>query len=94
MVPISGLSDALKPILEFEIARGNQVVRVDSPAGTECPLAVILKLPLDIAGFQMANELPAGVTTWETRDRHYPLEAGYACERTKHALAGPAGGAL
>jgi hypothetical protein len=90
----SDLSAALLPMLQFELARGNRIERVDQPAGTDCPLAVILAHPLDIEGYQRQQALPAQVKTWENRDRHYPLEAGYLCERTRHALAGPSGGAL
>lgn len=87
---IAELSESLRPILEYEIARGNEVVRVDRPAGTNCPLAVIFAKPLDFGGFVHPNEA-AAVRIWQNRDRHYPLERGYVCERTRHALAGPAG---
>ncbi|MFN4352727.1 MAG: hypothetical protein ACK4F6_18160 [Hylemonella sp.] len=86
---IAGLSKTLEEIVTFEIARGNAVERIDQPAGTRCPLAVIFKRPLDIKGFLSLQSLPSGVETWENRDRHYPLEAGYVCEKTRHAIAGP-----
>jgi hypothetical protein len=94
MNAIDELAVSLQPIVEFELARDNRVARIDKPAGTKCPLAVIFTLPLDMAGFRMAQGLPAHVKTWENRDPHYSLEAGYVCEVTRHALAGPAGGAL
>ena len=89
MNEVAGLSTVLRPIVEFELKRGNSIVRVDRPAGTKCPLAVIFKNPLDFAGFQSTSGVPAEVSTWQNRDRHYPLEAGYVCERTRQAVAGP-----
>jgi hypothetical protein len=83
------LSKRLRSILEYETARGNMVVRLDQPAGSRCPLAVIFERPLDIAGFTAVHGLPDGVEIWENRDSHYPLEKGYLCEQTRHALAGP-----
>lgn len=90
--PISDLSSSLRAIYDYEISRGNSVERIDRPAGSNCPLAVIFAAPLDIRGFIDAKGLPANVTTWENRDRHYPLEKGYLCETTRHALAGPTSG--
>lgn len=90
MKQITDLSDKLRPIYEYEIGRGNRVERVDRPAGSKCPLAIIFALPLDIQGFVRAHGLPNGVKTWSNRDQHYPLEDGYLCEETKHAIAGPA----
>ncbi|MFT3800990.1 MAG: hypothetical protein QM766_07195 [Burkholderiaceae bacterium] len=91
MTSIPDLTENLSAILAFELARGNTVIRVDRPAGSRCPLAVILAQPLDIAGFKANHVLSTGVDTWENRDSHYPLEAGYICERTRHVLAGPLG---
>lgn len=83
------LSDALQPVYDYEISRGNQVDRIDKPAGSNCPLAVIFRAPLDVQGFISMQGLPNDVKTWENRDRHYPLEKGYVCERSHHAIAGP-----
>lgn len=89
MNPIPDLSEALQPIYDYEISHGNSVERIDRPAGSNCPLAVIFVAPLDISGFASAHGLPKDIKTWENRDRHYPLEQGYVCELTRHALAGP-----
>jgi hypothetical protein len=89
MSSVPGLSTKLQQALQFELERGNSIERIEQPAGTKCPLAVVLAKPLDIAGFKSAHGLPPGVETWESRDRHYPVQAGYVCERTRHALAGP-----
>lgn len=79
----------LEAVVQFELQRGNQIERIDRPAGSNCPLAVIFKKPLDIAGFLSENKNLNGVRTWENKDRHYPLEKGFVCEATKHAIAGP-----
>lgn len=89
MNQVRDLSEALKKIYEYEIGRGNQIERVDRPAGSNCPLAIIFRAPLDVSGFVIAYGMPTGVKTWENRDSHYPLEKGYVCESTHHALAGP-----
>jgi len=89
MTNIPDLAESLSGIMAFELARGNAIVRVDRPAGSRCPLAVIFARPLDIAGFKASHDLPSSVDTWQNRDSHYPLEAGYICERTRHAIAGP-----
>lgn len=89
MKPIPDLSKKLQPIVDFEIGRGNRVERVDRPAGSNCPLAIIFVYPLDISGYTERHGLPKGVRTWENKDRHYPLEVGYFCEETHHAISGP-----
>lgn len=89
MDKIPDLSDRLQVILDFEIARGNRVVRIDKPAGSNCPLAIIFSEPLGMQEYTRKHGLPEGVRTWENKDRHYPLEAGYFCEKTHHAIAGP-----
>lgn len=89
MNKITGLSKSLQSIYDYESSRGNYVERIDSPAGTNCPLAVIFHAQLDVAGFINSHGLPVDVMTWENRDRHYPLERGYVCELTRHVLAGP-----
>lgn len=89
MKAIPDLSENLKPIFDFEIGRGNHVERVDRPAGSSCPLAVVFETPLDIPGYIERHGLPNGVRTWENKDRHYPVEAGYVCEETRHAISGP-----
>jgi hypothetical protein len=86
---VVGLSTRLDGIVEFELQRGNSIERIDRPAGWNCPLAVIFRMPLDIVGFQAVAGIPSGVRTWQNRDTHYPLETGYVCEQTNHAIAGP-----
>lgn len=89
MNKVPELSALLQPILDYEVRRGNRVVRVDKPAGSNCPLAVIFSSQLDIQGYLREHKLSGGVRTWENKDEHYPLEAGYFCESTHHAVAGP-----
>ena len=83
------LSQKLKAILAFELTRGNAVVRVDRPAGSTCPLAVILLRRLDFRGYKAKHHLPDNVEIWESRDPHYPFEAGYFCNETRHSITGP-----
>jgi len=89
MEELKYLSSALKPMVDYELSVGNEIERIDRPAGTRCPLAVVFKKPLDFKGFEDKNGKPRGVEKWENRDRHYDLEAGYVCERTRQAIAGP-----
>ena len=87
---VQDLSANLRGVLEFEVAHGNSIVRVDRPAGSQCPLAVIFAQPLGMVEFNACNNnMASGVETWENRDTHYPLEAGYICKRTRHTVAGP-----
>jgi len=88
---MSKLSQDLLPIYQLELDKGNEVARVDEPAGTKCPYAVVFKNPLHKAEIESELELPASVKYWESRDSHYPTEAGYYSEATRHAIAGPIG---
>ncbi|HJT35520.1 MAG TPA: hypothetical protein VJ783_26065 [Pirellulales bacterium] len=89
MTVIESLSDDLLPIYRLEIGFGNEVARIDEPAGRACPLAVIFREPLHVDEIASAVTLPPSVTYWESRDGHYPMEAGYACAKTGHAVAAP-----
>ena len=89
MNEVSDLAEGLRDIFAYEVARGNVVVRADRPAGSRCPLAVIFARPLDFAGYGAQHSLSSTISTWQNHDAHYPLEAGYVCERTRQALAGP-----
>lgn len=86
---VPGLSDALRPIYLRERAIGNRVIRVDRPAGSRCELAVIFERPLQFAGIDSDLDLSADVERWSSRDPRYPLEEGYRCSRSGHAIAGP-----
>jgi hypothetical protein len=89
MDKVPGLSEALRGVVEYELGQGNNIVRIDTPAVSRCPFAVIFAKPLDFGGFQSSRGLPGGVKIWENYDRHYDIEAGYVCERTRHIVAGP-----
>ena len=89
MEDLKFISKALKPIVDYELSRGNYIERIDRPAGTRCPLAVVFREPLDFRGFQDLNGSLEYVSTWKNRDRHYDLESGYVCEKTNQALAAP-----
>lgn len=87
---VPGLSKNLRPLFEREIELGNRVLRIDKPAGTKCPLAVILTNPLHFGELgPLAEELGSAVRRWENRDLHYPIEAGFVCQDTNQVLAGP-----
>lgn len=83
------LSENLKAIVEYELSVGNEIRRIDRPAGTKCPMAVVFMRPLKFAEFLENNELPTDVERWENKDRHYDLEAGYICRKTNQAIAAP-----
>ncbi len=89
MESLDYLSKVLKPIVDYELQNGNEIERIDRPAGTKCPLAIVFKKPLDFSGYEKLYGKPSGVDKWENRDRHYDLEAGYVCEKTRQAMAGP-----
>lgn len=89
MDALNYLSRHLRAIVEYELGIGNEIERIDRPAGTKCPLAIIFKKPLSFNGFLETNKLPEGVERWESRDRHYDQESGYVCTKTRQAIAGP-----
>ncbi len=83
------LSTSLKPIYDLELSLGNEVIRVDEPAGSACPFAVVFRLPLHIDEIGSQLELPETVKLWESDDPHYAIERGYVCEESRHAISGP-----
>jgi len=83
------LSQYLLPIFQLEVSLGNEVERIDEPAGTECPYAVIFKRPLHKKEIEDEIHLAASVKYWESHDCHYETGAGYYCEVTKHSISGP-----
>lgn len=83
------LSEDLVPIYELELQLGNQVERIDCPAGTDCPLAIIFREPLHFEEIRRRLTIPATVTKWTCTDSHYPLESGFGSSSSKHAVAGP-----
>lgn len=83
------LSESLLPIYKYELSKGNEVLRVEENAWSECPLAVVFKYPLHFEEIARYLKLPEIVEQWENRDTHYELEKGFVCQHTKHSLAGP-----
>ena len=79
----------LRGVYEYEITHGNMVLRIDEPAGTECPYAVIFAEPLKIWGTPDTGNIPKVVEYWESRDPHYARESGFVCTQHRHAIAGP-----
>lgn len=83
------LCPSLQPILALELQLGNEIARVDEPAGTECPFAIILRLPIHRTEIESSLRLGSDVEFWECTDRHYPQEAGYFSTVSRHSIAGP-----
>ena len=83
------LSNNLKKIYDLELKFGNKVLRIDEPAGTKCPLAVVFKDPIHFSKIEEVYKIPETVKKWENHDQHYPIEAGFVCEITNHVIAGP-----
>lgn len=83
------LSRDLVPIYELEVSLNNRVLRIESPAGSNCPYAVIFEHPLHLNEITRQLVLPETIRFWEARDPHYPLEHGFVCEITRHAISGP-----
>ena len=82
------LSDDLCSILQFELATGNKIKRIDDPAGTNCPNAIILRNPLRRLEIEQ-TPLSFSVIYWQSNDPHYPIEAGYYSKLSRHVIAGP-----
>ncbi len=83
------LSSNLIPIYNLELSEGNKVIRINEPAGTKCPLAIIFEYPLHFDVIADKLTLSPAVRRWENIDQHYPLEAGFVCDVTGHVLSGP-----
>lgn len=82
------LSTTLQPIVDLELQLGNEIARIDEPAGTESPLGVVFKMPLHIHEVKQLV-LSESVYSWESTDPHYEIERGFACKKSKHLVSGP-----
>lgn len=83
------LSKDLIPIYELELDRGNEVARIDEPAGSNCPYAIVFKNPLHKNDIETSLSLAPQVRFHEVRDSHYAKESYYFSERSRHAVGGP-----
>jgi hypothetical protein len=83
------LSASLRPLLEFELRKGNRVARIDTNIWTECKYAVVMAEPLHVRDIEKELQLGASVRYWECRDTHYELQAGYYDNVARHSIAGP-----
>jgi hypothetical protein len=81
------LSLAMRQVYDREIGRGNEVVRVEE-FGSEAPLAISFRKPLQRVE-ATDDDARAPLAWWESRDPHYPKEAGYRCRATGQTIAGP-----
>ena len=85
------LCEHLRPVVELELKLGNTIKRVDAPAGTRCPLAVVFVKPLHRSEIDR-GVAPAEPVIWhESSDPHYEIggTAGYFCEEVRHFVYGP-----
>ena len=91
MYPSIEISDDIRAIVEYELDNGNEIVRVDQPAGTKCPVAVILKFPFRIRKSRADGVVSATVSWWEYEDAHYPADwsCGFKSVKSSHAVAAP-----
>lgn len=83
------LSKDLVPVFRFQLELGNSVARVDSPAGMNCPYALILKNKINHREIEKHIKLNSRIRKWKNTDPHYDRESGYFCETTNHAIACP-----
>jgi len=83
----SKLAEILHHVLDSELQRGNRICRIDEPAGTRCPLAIVFTLPLQ----KIDEHLDRRLRWAEIRDTHYEPVAtgGYFCVKTRHYVYGP-----
>ena len=83
------LSPSLQPIVDLELIKGNKVLRIDEPAGSRCPYAIVFKFPLHFQEIKESLTLSSSVEEWENKDPHYPIERGFFCNETEHSITGP-----
>jgi len=85
------LCSHLRPLYEAELSQANAVLRVDEPAGSRCPLAVVFKEPLHREVVENSVAIAPVVRWVESGDRHYEAEgtAGYLCEESRQYVYGP-----
>ena len=85
------LSADLKPIYELEVDLGNKVLRIDEPAGTRCPFAIVFASPIHKKEIETMLVIPNSVSWHESADQHYERYgmAGYFSIETRHFVYGP-----
>ena len=83
------LSKDLLPIYELELALGNELDRIDEPAGSKCPYAIVFKYPLHKREIDSTLILTSHVRYGETHDSHYGLDTHYFSDESRHAVIGP-----
>ena len=85
------LCSHLRPLYEAELGQANAVERVDEPAGSRCPLAVVFQEPLHREILENAIVLTPVVRWVESGDKHYEARgtAGYLCEESRQYVYGP-----
>ena len=71
----------LRDACRRELENGNEVLRIDEPAGTQCPL-VVFRYKLTIIGTLETGDLDSRVRHWESRAPHYELRLDYSAPFT------------
>lgn len=85
------LSADLQPLYDMELEAGNSVVRVDEPAGTLCPLAIVMKNPIDKDRLGKCVQSIPSIFWHENNDQHYEAHGmgGYTSTESRQFLYGP-----
>ena len=85
------LSADLQPLYDMELEAGNIVDRVDEPAGTLCPLAIVMKSPLNKSRLRERAQSIPSVFWHENSDQHYEVHGmgGYSSRESRQFLYGP-----
>ena len=80
------LSEDLRPVLEYELAHGNEVADVAFP---DDRIFLVLRLPLRIAGTEVERALVSSVQSFAFDDPHYgdASYSGYKSTESGDAIA-------
>jgi hypothetical protein len=85
------VSPDIQAIVDYELAHGNKIARVDRLAGTKCPLAVILEFPFGLLADVIHGIDLSTVSWWEFESPDYPADwaSGFKSLQSSHAVAAP-----
>lgn len=81
------LAANLQPLYDLEKSLGNEVEYYVS--NETCGMYVAFSNPLHRAEIERNLKLSPALTWRQFLDPHYPLEEGYVCAETNHAVVGP-----
>ncbi len=86
---LDSVCEHLREACRLELANGNTILRIDIPAGSKCPLAIVFCDTLKIWGTPATGEFDPCVRYWESKDPHYEIEAGFICDIHRHVMSAP-----